>query len=157
MGSTLQTHTLYLHTDKGKWTHNIEKQRPCLMPSQHSLSSSSALFFSWLGNRARPPMSIPPSNPLHFNNSSVWAGGNLPSPRVFYQQHKHTTRCCLFRALAPIALFSGRINVWTISAAWWSVVCICETVKALTYWMVLKGDGLYLEVIEKAGHKHPLR
>ncbi len=78
----MQTHTrTHTYTHTHTHTHNISAHIQC----QSSHGFSSALFVSWLRNRARPLMPIPPSNPLSFNKRPGQAGGSARSPSVFYQ------------------------------------------------------------------------
>ncbi len=71
----------HTHVHTHTHTHNISAHIQC----QSSHGFSSALFVSWLRNRARPLMPIPPSNPLSFNKRPGQAGGSARSPSVFYQ------------------------------------------------------------------------
>lgn len=69
---------------------------------------SSALFFSWLRNRARPPMLIAPSNPLSFNNRPGQAGGSARSPCVFLSKSNNRTT----RPVAEGLCLPARISVF---------------------------------------------
>lgn len=107
-------------------TRNISAFMQC----QSFRAFNSALFFYWLGNRARPLIPIPPSNPLSFNNGPGQTGGSAGNRCAFYQsqtKEQHSPLLKVYGSCFYLCIQQSMAPMWGIrNGAWWSFVQLVD-------------------------------